>query len=66
MGYIIAGLIIGQSGFILVILSDVNSIEPFNMLALAVIGFLLGAEIHIEAFRKYGKQFSSIMFLGNY
>lgn len=33
------------------------------MLALAVIGFLVGAEIHLEAFRKFRKQFSSIMFL---
>lgn len=63
VGYIIAGLFIGQSGFKLVTPADITGLEPFNMLALGVIGFLVGSEIHLEAFKKYGKQFSAILLL---
>ncbi len=63
LGYIVAGLVIGQSGFKLVTPQDITALEPFSMFALGVIGFLVGAEIHLTTFKKYGKQFSSILLL---
>jgi len=62
LGYIIAGLIIGQSGFKIVTIADIDNLEMFNIFALAIIGFLVGAEIRISDMRRYGKQFSLILF----
>jgi len=62
VGYIVTGLIIGQSGFKIVTLSDLEKLESFNFFALALIGFLVGAEIKFTDFRRYGKQFSAILF----
>ncbi len=57
VGYILVGVLIGRSGLQLVGEADISALEPFNMLALAVIGFLVGGELRGENFRKYGKQF---------
>lgn len=62
VGYIIMGLIIGESGFKLITLHDVELLRPFNIFALGIIGFLVGGELKLSSFRKYGKQFSAILF----
>ena len=62
LGYIAAGLLVGQTGFKIVSLADVEMLKMFNLFALSIIGFLVGAEIKLETFQKYGKQFSSILF----
>ena len=62
VGYILTGLIIGQSGFKLVTLADLEKLQSFNLFALGLIGFLVGAEIKFADFRRYGKQFSAILF----
>ncbi|OQA03414.1 MAG: putative voltage-gated ClC-type chloride channel ClcB [Planctomycetes bacterium ADurb.Bin401] len=62
MGYIIMGLIIGESGFKLISTADIKMLEPFNLFALGIIGFLVGGELKIEIFRKYAKQFMAILF----
>ncbi len=62
LGYILAGLIIGQSGLKFVTLKDIAMLDTFNMFALALIGFLVGSEIKIEDMKKHGKQFSAILF----
>ncbi|NQZ58375.1 MAG: cation:proton antiporter, partial [Lentisphaeraceae bacterium] len=61
VGYIIIGLIIGQSG--LQIISSANSDEfaGINQFALGIIGFLVGGELHMDIFKKYGKQFAAIL-----
>lgn len=61
VGYICTGLLIGNSGLNIVTLADVNSLKTFNMFALGVIGFLVGAEIQFSTFKKYSKQFSFIL-----
>lgn len=62
VGYIVMGVIIGETGFRLVTLADIESLKPFNIFALGIIGFLVGGELKIEAFKKYGKQFAAILF----
>ncbi|MCE5340368.1 MAG: cation:proton antiporter [Planctomycetaceae bacterium] len=62
MGYIIIGLIIGESGFKLITTADIKMLEPFNLFALGIIGFLVGGELKIDIFRKYAKQFMAILF----
>ncbi len=61
LGYIITGVIIGESGFNMVTESDITRLAPFNFFALGIIGFLVGAEIKFSTLKKYGKQFSAIL-----
>jgi NhaP-type Na+/H+ or K+/H+ antiporter/predicted transcriptional regulator len=37
-------------------------LAPFNFFALGIIGFLVGAEIKLSTLKKYGRQFSAILF----
>lgn len=62
VGYIAIGLLIGQSGFNIVQSDDIVRLQSFNWFALGIIGFLVGGELQIENFRKYGKQFMFILF----
>ena len=61
LGYIVAGIIIGETGFNLVSIDDIARLRSFNYFALGVIGFLVGSEIHFSTLKKYGKQFSAIL-----
>ncbi|AKJ65278.1 cation:proton antiporter [Kiritimatiella glycovorans] len=61
VGYIVIGLVIGRSGLRLVDGAAQETLEPFNMFALGIIGFLVGGELHADIFRKYGKQFVAIL-----
>ncbi len=61
IGYIIIGLIIGESGLKLVSGSIINTVEPLNYFALGIIGFMIGGELKSDIFKKYGKQFVAIL-----
>lgn len=61
VGYILIGLLIGESGFRWVRMADIEALRPFNMFALGIIGFLVGGELKTEAFRKYARQFTAIL-----
>ncbi len=62
LGYILAGVILGQSGFKVIKLADIQALEPFNIFALSIIGLMVGSEIKLADFRRYGKQFMAILF----
>jgi len=61
VGYIAIGLLVGKTGFGLINDSHIQSLMPFNFFALGVIGFMIGGELHISIFRKYGQQFLTIL-----
>ncbi|MBN2641772.1 MAG: cation:proton antiporter [Victivallales bacterium] len=61
VGYIVIGLIIGQAGFGVITQGHVEKLGMFNNFALGIIGFLVGGELKIEMFRKYGRQFTAIL-----
>lgn len=61
VGYIIIGLVIGASGFKIVNTADVAELKSLNLFALGLIGFLVGGELKLTTFRKYAKQFLSIL-----
>ena len=61
VGYIVIGLIVGQSGLKLVNQTAITALQPFTMFALGIIGFLVGGELKAESFRKYAKQFFAIL-----
>ncbi len=62
LGYIVTGIIIGQTGFRLISQIHIDHLVSFNYFALGIIGFLVGSEIKFEDMKKYGKQFSLILF----
>lgn len=62
VGYIVIGIIIGQSGFQVLSANVITSLEPVSSMALALIGFLIGGELKINVLKKYGKQFTGILF----
>jgi Kef-type K+ transport system membrane component KefB/CBS domain-containing protein len=61
VGYIVIGLLIGDTGLGLLHPSDIAALRPFNNFALGLIGFLVGGELSGSIFRKYGKQFTVIL-----
>ncbi|MBN1602138.1 MAG: cation:proton antiporter [Chitinispirillaceae bacterium] len=61
IGYIVFGLIIGESGFRLVSRSDIASLSSFTYFSLGIIGFLVGGELQFETMKKYARQFSAIL-----
>lgn len=61
VGYIVIGVLIGESGLQVVDHADILALRPFNLFALGLIGFLVGGELHGSIFKKYGKQFTVIL-----
>jgi Kef-type K+ transport system membrane component KefB len=61
VGCIVAGILLGE---ILGVITPhtIEKLEPFTMFALGIIGFMIGAELRGEVFRKYGRQFFIILF----
>jgi len=61
VGYVVIGLIIGESGLNLIGRDTVEAFSSFNMFALGIIGFMIGGELRRDVFKKYGKQFFVIL-----
>ncbi len=61
VGCIVVGILLGD---VLNLITDnvVETLEPFTMFALGIIGFMIGAELRSDIFRQYGKQFFVILF----
>ena len=60
IGYVTIGVILGP---LLGVISPqtVESLEPFNLFALGVIGFLIGGELKRDIFVKFGRQVIAIL-----
>lgn len=61
VGYVAIGLVLGESGIKLFDHNLVEALRPFNYFALGVIGFMIGGELRLEIFRKYGRQLTIIL-----
>jgi len=61
VGYIVIGILLGQSGFHLVSFQVIQTLDPISNFALSLIGFLIGAELRLSVIKKYGKQFVGIL-----
>lgn len=61
VGYIVIGILVGGSFLNLVTPETVKRLEPFNMFALGLIGFLIGGELQYDLFKRYGRQFVTIL-----
>lgn len=60
VGCIIAGILLGDT-FNLITPKAIEALEPFTMLALGIIGFMIGGELRSDIFKKYGRQFFIIL-----
>jgi len=61
VGYIVIGIIIGQSGLRILSKNVIISLSPLSSVALSLIGFLIGGELKIKTIKKYGTQFVGIL-----
>ncbi len=61
-GYIVAGLILGQTGLKLWSPERIELLTPVVSLALGIIGFMIGAELKFDLFRRRGRSIYSILF----
>ena len=61
VGCIVIGIILGDV-LNLITPKTTEALEPFTMFALGLIGFMIGAELRADVFKKYGKQFFIILF----
>ena len=61
VGYIVIGLIFGESCLSLIDHATIVKMSPFNFFALGIIGFMIGGELKISLFKKFGKQFMMIL-----
>ncbi|MFC1508198.1 cation:proton antiporter [Candidatus Omnitrophota bacterium] len=61
VGYIVIGIIIGESGLKLVDHSIIQALHPLSYFALGLIGFMIGGELKKDVIVKYGKQFMNIL-----
>ncbi|MFB0524351.1 MAG: cation:proton antiporter, partial [Phycisphaerae bacterium] len=61
VGCIVVGIFLGNV-LGLITARTIEALEPFTMFALGVIGFMIGAELRADVFKKYGKQFFIILF----
>ena len=61
VGCILVGILLGDV-LNLITPKTIEALEPFTMFALGMIGFMIGAELRGDVFKKYGKQFFIILF----
>ena len=61
VGYIVIGIILGVSGFVILGKDTIAALNPISTASLTLIGFLVGAELKIDIIKKYGKQFVGIL-----
>ena len=62
VGCVVVGILLGRDVLNLITPERVESLKPFTMFALGIIGFMIGAELRAEVFKKYGRQFFIILF----
>ncbi len=64
IGYLVIGLLIGESGLHLLRQSDIQQLEAFNTFAMGIIGFMIGGELRWAEFKRRGSQYTAIMMGG--
>jgi len=62
VGYIIIGILLGETGIKLIKTDVLNQLKPINYFALGLISFVLGGELKLDIFKKRGKEFFYILF----
>ncbi len=63
VGYIVVGLVLGDSFLGVLPLERATALAPLTDLALALIGLLVGSELRASVFRRFGRQLIVILLL---
>ena len=61
VGCVVVGILLGRDVLGLITPGRIEVLRPFTMFALGIIGFMIGAELRAEVFKKYGRQFFIIL-----
>lgn len=61
VGFIVLGVILGDSVLSVLPSSLLDNFSSLTYIALAFIGFIVGSELKYDTFKKYGKQFFTIL-----
>lgn len=61
VGYMVIGILIGESGLKIVGHELINTLQPLSYFALSLIGFMIGGELKKEVLLRYGRQFINIL-----
>jgi len=61
VGYIVIGVVLGDSALHFLPVKTLDALSPLTSMALAFIGFMVGGELKYSLFKKYGRQFFSIL-----
>ena len=61
VGCILVGILLGDC-LNLITPRTIETLKPFTMFALGMIGFMIGSELRGDVFKKYGRQFFIILF----
>ena len=61
VGCVVVGVLLGRDVLNLITPERIEALKPFTMFALGIIGFMIGAELRAEVFKKYGRQFFIIL-----
>ena len=56
VAYIVIGVLLGESGLRIINAATADGLTPLSLLALGIIGFMIGGELKLEVFRRHGKQ----------
>jgi len=62
VGCVVVGILLGRDVLNVITVARTEALEPFTKFALGIIGFMIGAELRSEVFKKYGKEFFIILF----
>ena len=61
VGYIVIGLVLGETGLGIISQKSIAALDSFNLFALGIIGFLVGGELRLNTFKRYGRQYLAIL-----
>jgi Kef-type K+ transport system membrane component KefB len=56
VAYIIIGVLLGATGLNVIDSNTVDGLAPLSLLALGIIGFMIGGELKLEVFRRHGRR----------
>ena len=62
VGCIVIGILLGGDVLNVITRETIETIKPFTMFALGLIGFMIGSELRADVLKKYGRQFFVILF----
>lgn len=61
VAYIVIGVVLGSSGLRIIDIRAADSLAPLSLFALGITGFIIGGELKLEVFQRYGRRLVIIL-----